>query len=41
MAGFAENNLKTLDQGAYEDFLDAQGLLFYGNLRDQLENLSE
>ena len=41
MAGFAENNLKTLDQGAYEDFLDAQGLLFYGNLRDQLENLNE
>ena len=41
MAGFAENNLKTLDQGVYEDFLDAQGLLFYGGLRDQLENLSE
>tara|TARA_B100001250_G_C19740176_1_gene762683 strand:+ start:159 stop:1118 length:960 start_codon:yes stop_codon:yes gene_type:complete len=39
--GLAENNLETLYQGDYEDYLDDWGIRFYGNLRDQLENLNE
>jgi hypothetical protein len=40
--GLAENNLDTLDRGDFQDYLDAEwDLIFYGNLRDQLENLNE
>ena len=40
--GLAENNLDTLDRGDFQNYLEAEwDLLFYGNLRDQLENLNE
>ena len=39
--GLAENNLDTLYQDDYEDYLDGWNIRFYGNLRDQLENLNE